>query len=133
MLKGGCILDHDRQPGETLISVMSRHTDDTGKVPHPDITPDKFDLHWPDLGPHPKAIGPYLRGEIDWDKFTGLYLARLVENPDTIAKLEELVLRTLTGEDIVVLCKETDHSECHRGLVLGHVATTHPELEVEFS
>jgi hypothetical protein len=83
MLKGGCILDHDRQPGETLISVMSRHTDEHGKVPDPRITPEQFDEHWTELAPPPERVGAWHRSskeDTDWDFFKRAYLKKNVVN-----------------------------------------------------
>lgn len=132
MLKGGCILTHHRQPGETLISVMSRHTDNLGEIDDPRITADHFDLHWLELGPAPNAVGPYYRKEIKWDEFARLYMVRLNEHPPTVDRLAELIRRA-TEEDLVVLCIEETHEQCHRGLLLGHVATSYPELDVQFA
>ncbi|MDQ5913857.1 MAG: hypothetical protein QG623_476 [Patescibacteria group bacterium] len=129
MLRGGCILSHERQPGETLISVMSRHTDNSGKNADPRITPDRFDDHWTELGPNEKAIGAYYRHDIGWDEFANLYIVRLRENPTTIDKLAELVRRATEG-NIVALCIEPTHEMCHRGLLLAHVSQDYPDVEV---
>ncbi|MFC1644453.1 hypothetical protein ACFL08_00325 [Patescibacteria group bacterium] len=56
------------------ISVMSRHTYDDGKTPHPQITDESYDRWLKKLAPPDTLVGKYLRKEISWGQYRDQYL-----------------------------------------------------------
>ncbi len=129
MLRSACIKTHPSGLDEVRISVMSRHTLRDGVTPDPEIDLESFDLHWPELGPAPKVIGGYYRGEIKWPEFKDLYLQRLYES-QSVDKLGELA-NLARACNVMVLCIEAESDFCHRGVLLEHFSLHNPEIEVE--
>lgn len=125
MLFTQCIYD---QPigGGIRISVMSRHTENDGITP--DLRIKDFDVHIPMLGPSPKLIGDYYKRGISWKFFTERYEEEL-RSPDKI-KLVRLVASLALQHDIYLLCKEKNHTDCHRSLLAHACLQCFPELNV---
>ncbi len=130
MLKSGCIRTYQPEEMETSVSVMSRHTLTNGVTPDPEITSDKFNLHWPELGPDPNAIGRYYRGSIGWEEFRALYLERLASNGSSILRLAKLA-DLATERNVAVLCVEPEPLYCHRRLLIGYFGRCYPDIEVQ--
>lgn len=101
--------------GYLRISVMSRHTLNDGKTPDPQITREVFDVHIPELGPPPKLIGSYYRGEINWPDFEKAYILHL--QSDDMQLLLKRLIELSKKIDIVLLCIEETPDFCHRRLI----------------
>lgn len=110
------------------ISVMSRHTLADGVTPDPEILHEAYDAWWKVLGPPPKLIGAYCRGEISWEEFAeefraylslpqgGLYLLRLISCARAFS--------------VTILCVEDAPEHCHRRLIAEMCFAIDPSLEV---
>lgn len=127
MLFTSCILKVQKIEGITNISVMSRHTLSDGKTPDERIK--AFDIHIPQLGPSPKLIGSYYRGEINWNVFSGEYVKEL----RTLRKsrIVKFLAKSAMSQDIVILCIEEKPDFCHRRLLASECLVYEPELKVE--
>lgn len=110
------------------ISVMSRHTLNDGKTPDPKITRKVFDVHIPELGPPPKLIGSYYRGEINWLDFKKSYEVYL-QNKDIQLLLKRLI-ELSKRIDIVLLCVEETPDFCHRRLIAQECYRLDPSLNI---
>ncbi len=133
MLRSACIYTAPNPHHGKRISIMSRHTDNTGNVPDPNIVPGvSYDLWWKELSPLGTTVGPYHRGEIDFAQLTKEYLERLCSDPASVARVQELI--RLAGEqDVTVLCQEPTPQahQCHRSVLLVHCAELYPSLEID--
>lgn len=126
------ISDPDGVPDGLRISVMSRHTLNDGTTPDPEITPDMFETHWPQLAPPPELIGSYYRNKTSWEAFVVKYLDHLRTNPDAKKCMANLVSLALTS-NVTVMCVEPEPVRCHRRLLAEECKRQHPELEVSIS
>lgn len=115
MLFTKCILEPTSAEDGERISIMSRHTLNDGKTPDKRILESSFDVHFPNLGPAPNLIGPYLREEISWNKFAEKYLEQI--RMDTPAALVRLLAHRALHKDITLLCIEECPERCHRRLL----------------
>lgn len=127
MLRAGCIKSYKREDGETLISVMSRHTLSDGHTLDPDITEGSFDEHWPELAPFPTDVGSYYRQEIGFEELARRYRERLENDPRADRKAFDLAIMASTG-NVVVMCVEPDGENCHRGVLLDYMLERFPVL-----
>lgn len=114
--------------GYLRISVMSRHTLNDGKTPDPEITNDLFDNHLPELGPPPKLVGGYYRGEVLWPEFARRYLEYLIS--DQISGLVDELIELSKKTDVILLCIEDRPEFCHRRLLAQECQRRDPTLEV---
>ncbi|MEK7072790.1 MAG: DUF488 domain-containing protein [Patescibacteria group bacterium] len=110
------------------ISVMSRHTLSDGKTSDPEITDDLFDDHIPQLGPPPKLVGGYYRGEVLWPEFARRYLEYL--SSDQASGLVDELIELSKKTDVVLLCIEDTPEFCHRRLLAQECQRRDPTLEV---
>lgn len=103
-----------RQPDDGVrISIMSRHTLPDGKTPDTTINPTMYDQWQPVFAPPPRVVGSYYRQEIDWQRFTKLYLQYL----GTIEQdIRELINQAKQGH-VTLLCTEDTPHHCHRRLL----------------
>lgn len=110
------------------ISVMSRHTLNDGKTLDSAITNDLFDIHVPKLGPPPKLIGSYYRGEVSWLDFEKAYLEYL--GSDDVQYLIKNLVALSKEIDVVLLCIEDSPEFCHRRLLAQECQKIDSTLEV---
>lgn len=129
MLKTRCIKLPPHADDGVRISVMSRHTLIDGVTPDPEITPDTFHLWWKVLGPPPKLIGAYCRGDIVWNDFDRLFRMYLVL-PNVEVFMRRLIRRAETST-ITIMCVEETPERCHRRLIAETCFAIDPSLEVK--
>lgn len=127
-LRTGPIKSSGNQVDCCRISVMSRHTLNDGRTPDPEINTHLFDLHWPKLGPPPKLIGAYYRGEISWTEFEQAYL-KYLSTPEAHSLIMELIGLAKIG-DVLLLCIEDKPDFCHRRLLANVCQKICQSLEV---
>lgn len=108
------------------VSVMSRHTLNDGKTPHPQITEASYDEWQRGLAPAPKLVGAYYRQEIGWEEFAEKYTESL-SSPGKSALVDELAKRALY-QPIVIMCIESTPERCHRRLLAEECRRRFPEL-----
>lgn len=108
---------------------MSRHTLQNGITPHPDISPDTFDVHIPNLAPSPKLIGDYYKRGLSWDDFEKRFMSEMSSVKAT-EKLQEIAEKALR-ENVTLLCIEETCDFCHRRLVAELCKKLNPDLVVE--
>ena len=128
MLKTRCILRDRESPEEILISVMSRHTLNDGKTPHPRITPEKYDEWAKILAAPDELVGGFLRGSVLWEDFERRYLDYL-KGDDVWKNVEDLAERGMKY-DLVLLCVEDKPEHCHRRLLAEEAKRYRPDLEL---
>jgi uncharacterized protein YeaO (DUF488 family) len=97
------------------ISVMSRHTLNDGKTPHPNITKDSYDEWLKILAPSDGLVGDYYKRILGRDLFSIYYLEEIRESEKKI-EVEKLAMRALET-DITLLCIEIEPEFCHRKLL----------------
>jgi len=97
------------------ISVMSRHTLNDGKTIDERITREKYDVHLPQLAPHPKLVGAWHRKEISWNLFEQKYFKHI--RTEDIASFVEALAAVASQTDITILCSEDTTEYCHRRLL----------------
>ena len=110
------------------ISVMSRHTLNDGKTPDPEITPDLFDQHWPELAPPPGLVGRYYNHGLPWQEFENHYLVH-IRQIRLLKRLDSLIGLAISG-DVTVLCIEESPERCHRRILAEECKRLNPSLEV---
>jgi len=126
MIKTKCIYAAiDPEHDGTRISVMSRHTLDDGITPNPQITPDRYDMHIPELAPPLKLVGAYKRGEITWKTFEEGYLFYLRNGG---ARHLGEVVRMAEDGIVTLLCVEETPEHCHRRLLAHECLAYDPDL-----
>jgi uncharacterized protein YeaO (DUF488 family) len=108
---------------------MSRHKSDDGVTPDPKITSDMFDVWYRKLAPPSKLVGSYLRKEISLDTYKKEYKDYLFK-PEIITHVSLLTIMALS-QDVTILCKEFDASECHRSVLADSCKAQRPYLRVE--
>ena len=117
-----CIYLPPRRDDGFRISIMSRHTLADGKTPDPRIHPGSFHDHWPELGPPPKLIGAYYRGEIDWLKFADSYRRHIRSNAAAKRRIKQLIELARNSRVTLLCCEATeDVARCHRRLLAEHL------------
>lgn len=121
-----CILADPSTSDGLRISVMSRHTLNDGKTPHPDIHENCFDEWIKILAPHPKLVGAYYRQELEWDEFAVKYTESL-SYEDKSPAVTELATRALQ-ENVTIMCIEHTPERCHRRLLAEECQRRFPEL-----
>lgn len=129
MLYTGCILEQPFLIKGFRISVMSRHTMNDGKTPDVRISNGLYDAHLPQIGPSPKLIGAYHRGEFLWEEFTGRYLME-IRNTDR-AGIIQVVSHLATLTNVILMCIECSPVFCHRRLLASECLFYEPELQIE--
>lgn len=125
-LQTSCI-HGDKQPSEGMsISVMSRHTQSDGVTPDLEIFNHRFEWWFPDLGPPPKLVGAYYRGETSWSAFEVQYLEhiRKAELRDRLRWIAALA----SNRPVTLLCVEKEPDQCHRRLLAEELARLHSGL-----
>ena len=130
MLKTKCILAPAERSDGLRISVMSRHTENDGVTPHPQITSANYhEWHRRDFAPPGTLVGRYLRGWIKWPEYEERYLAYLRE-PQRAMRLKQLARRALS-ENITLMCVEPTPEHCHRRILAEECQRLLPDLELE--
>ncbi|MCL5430367.1 MAG: DUF488 domain-containing protein [Candidatus Marsarchaeota archaeon] len=127
----------DKLPNEIGLSVMSRHTDNLGKNPDPNIFPDSFTMHIPELGPPPWLINWWYRG----NELPG---AEIAERQETFKKdylnylrtekplsLARKVASDAVDGHIALLCKEKFPQFCHRYVLALFLRGLEPMLVID--
>lgn len=110
------------------ISVMSRHTLNDGRTPHPNIKRGSYEEHWPALGPDPKLIGDYYHRGLAWPGFEQRYLERLRTDPGARERFAALLALLRDGSDLLLLCIEEGSHFCHRRLLAEECRRRMPGL-----
>ena len=123
-----CIFDFHPDDG-CRISIMSRHTYEDGKTPDPRITPQHYDIHWPELGPPARLVGAYYNRGLPWDEFESKFCGYLLRRRD---RLHEIIDHAL-HEPVTLLCIEPTPERCHRRLVAEECNRIEPELDILIS
>lgn len=128
MLSTRCILEPAQPSDGKRISVMSRHTLNDGVTPDARIAQGvTHDMHWPDLAPHPRQVGAFYRGEIDWSEFEEAFVIRLAsESAPYLKKLVQVAVRA----NCTILCVEATPEFCHRRIVAEQALILEPNLIV---
>lgn len=125
MLRSGPI----RTPGDGIrMSVMSRHTLNDGTTPDPTITPELFDIWYPELAPPPTLLGDYYKRGLSWAEFEDRYNEHL--DLPAIDKALRWLARQAMSLDITVLCTEESPQQCHRRLLVARCKVLLPDLQV---
>ena len=68
--------------------------------------------HMEELAPNPDTLKQYRNKDIEWDKFSKSYIENL--NVENLSKLLTLIKK----QTVVLLCSETEHTQCHRSLLV---------------
>lgn len=129
MLYTKCILKSPSLEDGLRVSIMSRHTLNDGKTLDPRITKKLFHVHLPILGPDPKEIGAYLRGEVTWQNFAESYLQKLRSKHTSI--VVEILAKGAISSNITILCIEETAERCHRRLIAEECRRRFPQIKVE--
>ena len=97
------------------ISIMSRHTENDGITPNPEITDESYDFWIPELAPPLKLVGAYYRNEVYWDQFKDNYISHIRSNE--IYKKVDLLSGLSLDMNVTLLCVEETPELCHRRLL----------------
>ena len=108
------------------ISVMSRHTLNDGKTPHPQITSASYDEWLSVLAPSATLIGDYYKRGLPWEHFEQRYNDYLRQT-DTRKHVQQLAERSLETM-ITLLCIEETPDYCHRRLLANECTIYQPSL-----
>lgn len=81
-----------------------------------------------ELAPHWSLVKSYKNNEISRILFESMYMQHLIQNVGE-TKLRSLLLN-LQNPDIVLMCYEKDHNECHRVVLANYINKFLPEFEV---
>lgn len=132
MLRTASILTPPQPQDGLRVSIMSRHTDEHGKVPDPRITPEQFDEHWTELAPPPERVGAWHRSskeDTDWDFFKRAYLEKLRSDGEARIRMAELAGMASRGA-VTIMCVEEDAHRCHRRLLAEEISRNFPGIEI---
>ncbi len=124
-----CILKEKDASDGLRVSIMSRHTLQDGTTPHPQISPDSFDIHMPALAPSPKLIGDYYKRGLSWEDFEKRFTVEM-SSAASVEKLQEITEKALR-ENVTLLCIEETCDFCHRRLVAELCKKLNSDLVVE--
>lgn len=83
--------------------------------------------HVPNLGSSP-ALRAHLYETNDFDRFAGFYLAYV--RRWRVSEVRAVANAARREGTIAILCYESDHSACHRGIVAAEALRTHRQLEI---
>ncbi len=112
------------------ISVMSRHTLNDGKTPHPEIIPhESYTYHFRTLAPPMNLVSRYYHNGLSWEDFEKEYNLHL-QNP-VIAHCVRVLAGNSMNRDITILCIEEKPDRCHRRLLAEECKRHFPKLIVE--
>lgn len=125
-----CILKDKNKIDGLRISVMSRHTLNDGVTKDERITEQKFDLHYPQLGPSLRLIGDYYKRGLSWEEFEKRFIEEML-NPVSATLLKEIAQKAL-NENITLMCIEETPHNCHRSLLAKQCKIFLPDLVVEY-
>ena len=128
MLKTKSILEQKEDLDGLRISIMSRHTLNDGKTPHPDIHPDSYDSWLPVLAPPARLIGSYYKRDLSWDKFEKEYLEYIMQ-PEVQIEIQNIIVRSMNSTT-TILCIEDSPEYCHRRLLAEECRKLEPNLEL---
>ncbi len=128
MLKTKYILAPIEKDDGMRISIMSRHTLNDGKTPHPDITSKIFHLWYKQFAPPDKLIGDYYLRNLPWKEFEKKYFEYL-RQPKIIKEVKKLAKDSLE-RNITVMCIEKKPDFCHRRLLAEECQRYESNLEV---
>lgn len=106
---------------------MSRHTENDGKTPRLELD-ELCDRHYPQLGPSPKIIGKWLRGEISWEEYDCNYRDRMKEAVS--AAIIKRIIETARRMNITVMCIDDSPENCHRKIFAEICREISPNLEI---
>lgn len=115
MLKTKSILYDVEDTDGLRISVMSRHTLNDGKTPHPNITSSSYDEWLQSLAPPAKLIGDYYKKGLDWEQFEKRYLEH-IRQPDIQVEVGKIAKASIDSV-ITLLCIEDSPELCHRRIL----------------
>jgi uncharacterized protein YeaO (DUF488 family) len=125
MLSTKCILHRPEPSDGKRISVMSRHTLNDGKTPHPDIRDGSYDEWLVELAPPAKLVGDYYRRGLDWKIFEERYIDYLRGKVEKAVRI--LASRALL-ENLTLLCIEEAPEKCHRRLIAEECVRCEPGI-----
>lgn len=83
--------------------------------------------HIPELGSSRK-LRVHLYETRDFDRFAGYYLAYV--RRWRLAEVRSVARAARIEGTVCILCYESDHARCHRGIVAAEALRTHRQLEV---
>jgi uncharacterized protein (DUF488 family) len=83
--------------------------------------------HVPNLGSS-RRLRTHLFETRDFDRFAGLYLAYV--RRWRLADVRAVASAARREGTVAILCYESDHAACHRGIVAAEALRTHRKLEV---
>ena len=126
MLRTKSILKPLEDADGVRLSVMSRHTLNDGKTPHPQITLKSYDEWSLIFAPPLKLVGDYYRRNLPWDEFEKRYLDYL-RTPQVQMKVRALAERSLDST-LTLLCVEDSPDYCHRRLLAEECKRLQPEI-----
>lgn len=129
MLRTKCILSPKSDVDGTRISIMSRHTLNDGKTPHPQIDRSSYDEWSPILAPPAELLGDYYKRDLTWEEFKARYLEYL-QRPEVMLAVWALINRAIRMT-VTLLCIEETPEHCHRRLLAEVCLQLQPDLEVE--
>jgi uncharacterized protein YeaO (DUF488 family) len=115
MLKTKSILKSKENSDGLRVSVMSRHTLNDGKTPHPEINESSYDQWLQILSPPTKLLGDYYKRGLSWNEFEQRYLD-YIRMPEVQVEVKALAERSLDTV-ITLLCIEEFPMYCHRRLL----------------
>ena len=115
MLKTKSILAPKEEADGFRISVMSRHTLNDGKTPHPDITDASYDSWISTLAPPARLVGDYYKRGLPWEQFETRYL-EYIRQPEVRIEVQNLAERSLDSV-VTILCIEETPEFCHRRIL----------------
>lgn len=121
-----CITADPEQSDGFRISIMSRHTQNDGRTPRPELD-EMCDEHCPELGPSPKLIGKWMRGEISWKDYSIEYKIEMRANATMI--IIKKVIKMARKVNVTVMCIEENPENCHRKIFLEICRSMSPSLE----
>jgi uncharacterized protein YeaO (DUF488 family) len=128
-LKTGCV-EWERRPEDGYrICVMSRTTDDTGRIPVIEHAQAKtLDCWLPLLAPPSEAVRDYYRGKKELSQLFNIYRDYLT---GIIPRREmRIVTDRALEQDVTILCVETYAKICHRSVLLEACLAEVPNLTI---
>jgi uncharacterized protein YeaO (DUF488 family) len=136
MLQTKSILTLKEESDGIRISVMSRHTLNDGKTPHPQINQSSYDV-WPSIfAPPTELIKEYYKKlvkepcekKILWINYEKKYL-EYIRQPAVSYEVKNLARFSL-DKIVTLLCIEDTPEYCHRRLLAEECKKYQPELEL---
>ena len=129
MIKTKYMLEPREESDGLRISIMSRHTLNDGKTPHPEINQRSYNLWMPSLAPPLKLIGSYYKGDTPWNQFESEYLEH-IRQAEIQTKIKDIARHGLDSI-LTFLCIDEFPEKCHRRLLAEECQKYQPSLILE--